>query len=422
MGIKDLLDRLRGTPRVDGEPVLLVRDEELVRQLRRPEDANWGTSAPAACSSNDCGAALEERILATDLPDGSAELWDEAPTVVDAWVCLRCGALSYPRNMTPERITSFGRRGAELARAKRFREAEWWFTRITWDWPSWPNGYIDLSQALQGRLAAATDIATRSRLRRRAEGALEMAIQLAEREPAEHSAGLAFAYLGLAELAMERRAPEVARRAIDTCLAIPGLPPASAARAEEMGRYLDEERYVFADAAEVIGPYLDLSDRPAAPVDTPDARKRLVQAVESLEAHYDAHPAQWQSIWMAAMARATLGQTQQSLELWRRAWSDHPAEGPIVREFGRALLRLELNEEARDVNRDATERLPDDATLWCNRAVTELLCGDLAAARSSVHRSRELDPQDPIAKALERRLASLSPDRLPRSLRELEGR
>lgn len=421
MGILDLLDRIRGVPRVDGEPVLLVQDEELVRHLRRPDDANRSTSPPTTCG-NKCGAALEERILATDLPGGSAELWDRAPIVLDVWVCLRCGSILYPRSITPERLISFGRRGAELARANRFREAEWWFTRITWDWPSWPNGHIDLSQALRGRLAAATDVATRSRLQRRAEAALDMAIQLAEREPAECSAELAFAYLGLAELAMERRAPEVARRAIDSCLAVPGLPPASAARAEEIGRYLDEERYIFADAAEIIGPYLDLSDRPAAPVDTPDARKRLMQAVESLEAHYDAHPAHWQSIWMAAMARATLGQTQQSLELWRRAWSDHPAEGHIVREYGRALLRVELNEEARDVNRDATERLPDDALHWCNRAVTEVLCGDLAAARSSVHRSRELDPQDPIAKALERRLASLSPDRLPRSLRELEGR
>jgi hypothetical protein len=54
--------------------------------------------------------------------------------------------------------------------------------------------------------------------------------------------------------------------------------------------------------------------------------------------------------------------------------------------------------------------------------VTEVLCGDLDAARACAAKSRALDPSDPVARALEQRLAQLTPGRLPRKLRELERR
>ena len=80
-------------------------------------------------------------------------------------------------------------------------------------------------------------------------------------------------------------------------------------------------------------------------------------------------------------------------------------------------------EEAREVNRDATARCETDATLWCNLAVTELLCGDVAEAKRCLAKSHALDPNDPIAAALERRIEQITATgRFPRTLAELEGR
>jgi len=410
----------RKTPRVDGIPVCLIEPEDVARRMRRPDDANWDTTPLTACSK--CGARVQEQIVATDVPGGTAALWDRVAIVVDAWVCTRCNRMAYPRHMEPQRISSFGRIGTQLAAEGRFREAEWWFTRITWDWTSWPDGHLNLAQAVRGRLEATKDLGVKNRLERRAEFAYETAIGLAGRPGTpEHSLDhLAFAHLGLAELALQRRAPEAARRAVEACLAIENLDPAQKARAQQVSRYLDEEVYVFAEAAAIVDPFMNLMDRPPAPVDTPETRKRLAQAVETLERHYGAHPTHWQSIFMAAMGCATLGEPQRTLGLWRRAAANHPGQPDIARECVLALLDAEQNEEARAINRQATEFLPEDATLWANRALAEVVCGDLDAAKECAQRSLALDPQDTITQTLRQRLDTLSPDRLPRSLREFE--
>ncbi len=72
------------------------------------------------------------------------------------------------------------------------------------------------------------------------------------------------------------------------------------------------------------------------------------------------------------------------------------------------------------MDRALTEAHPGDATLWCNRAVTEVLLHDLPAARRSLARSLALDPEDAIAHRLEERLARYEAGQpLPSSLDEL---
>jgi hypothetical protein len=73
------------------------------------------------------------------------------------------------------------------------------------------------------------------------------------------------------------------------------------------------------------------------------------------------------------------------------------------------------------VNRATAERFPDDATLWCNLAITDLLCGDLDTAERSLRRSLELDSTDRIAHLLKERFAGYRRgDPMPRTLKELE--
>jgi Flp pilus assembly protein TadD len=121
------------------------------------------------------------------------------------------------------------------------------------------------------------------------------------------------------------------------------------------------------------------------------------------------------------MGSGSLGEATRCLAIWRKVWAAHPGVGEVVREYGLELLRQSLVGEARDVARDSTSRMPEDATLWCNRGVIELLAGDLDEARRCVVTSLRLDPKDRIATTLARKLETYrSGAPLPKTLDELQ--
>ena len=415
-----LFDFFRRRPQVDGTRVCLI-DEPLARELRRPESGTRKEQAEAKCAR--CGSDHVEVIVATDLPDGHGDLWNHYPIVVDGWICSGCSSLAYPRPMDAKQITDMGKRGSELGGQQRWREAQWWFTRLVWSWPDWPNGHVDLAYSLRSRRSQETDRTLQIQLARQESAALARAIETAtaalDNMPALVDL-LAHAHLQAAELHVERREIDAARASVEAVFSLENAPEDRTARASEISEYIEGERWVFADAANVIEPYMDLMGRPGKSTD--DARHEVASSVLSLEELYERHPTHWQSIWMAAKGRAALGDTQRSLVLWRQAWANHPNQPDIIREYGLILLHLKLHDEALRVNRDAVERFPEDSTLWCNLAVVELLCGNLAEAKQCCATSRRLDPNDPIARALESRMVALDPSNLPTSLAQLEGR
>jgi hypothetical protein len=56
----------------------------------------------------------------------------------------------------------YARRGTEAIRASRWREAEWWFTRIAWTWPGYAAAHLDIAATLEQRLAAGFDATVES--------------------------------------------------------------------------------------------------------------------------------------------------------------------------------------------------------------------------------------------------------------------
>lgn len=405
------------------EKVFVIRDAAIAAKLARPKQPVWETPPQQPCET--CGRAVEERIITTGSPTGDPAVWNAVPVAVDGWICAKCGLLRYPRPATPERITSFGVEGAEHGRAGRFAEAEWWFTRMLWAWPDYAPGYMDLAQTLLGRADTEKNLepAMKRRLEHRARDAYEAAVDLETRQPSEGAVALlSRAHLALAELALGERAAERAQRSIDACLALAGLDEAALTRAQELDAYVADRWWVYADAIAVLSPFLNLQDRKGESISDPSTRQRVAQAVDELEALHETVASKWQPIWGAAMGASALGQKKRTLDLWRRASRAHPGVAEIAREHGGELLRQNLTEEARDLMRGATERLPDDATLWCNRGVTELLAGNLAEARRCAAKSQKMNPEDPIARALVGKLAQLREGELPRTWDELNGR
>ncbi len=230
------------------------------------------------------------------------------------------------------------------------------------------------------------------------------------------------AHLRAAEGAVYLRDAAAALRALEGLRAIEPLDDESLARALEIESYARDEKWRLSDAHAVLQPHLLLQGRANAPIASGAQRAACAKAVEELEAYYADHPTDWESIWAATMGRAALGDAS-TIAAWKRAWEAHPEQADIVREAVLALLRTTRHEEALVIARDATGRIPKDATLWCNRAVVEVLSGNLDEARRCVQESQRLDPSDPIARALGERLASLRAEGpLPRTLAELSKR
>jgi tetratricopeptide (TPR) repeat protein len=419
-------DRLLGRPRPielrDGACV--IRRRELAAHLERPREAYFGDATERTCDG--CGRAMPAALITSGGPLGDPEVWRDVPVCVDGWACVKCGVFHYPRKVEAEAINRFTAEGARCGNAGDFALAEWWFTRIAWDWPGYVPGHINLAEATRTRLARSEglDPAVERRLTARMRAQYEEAVESYEREPHEaFAAPIARACLALAELAVEDRAPDRARRALATLASLPSVDGEGDARAAELHRYLDLRLDLFQAAARALTPYLDLMQKAPVPVDTPEARTVVVQALADLAAHERIAPEHWQTRWMIAKGRAALGDAAGALELWRALVASHPHERDVVREAALAMLRADAVEEARAVNRAATGHLAGDATIWCNRAVTELLCGDLAEARRCLDRSDALDPNDPIAAAVRRRLTACEKGGAPpRTLRDLERR
>jgi tetratricopeptide (TPR) repeat protein len=405
--------------------IVVLRRKELAEPIRRPTKPNFSDELPGPCDK--CARPLVEMFITTGGAMGDPELWRDHPVAVDGWACTTCGVFSYPRRISPARITELATEGVEHGRAGRFAEAELCFARMVWDWPGYVAGHLNYAEALRDRLHQAPpgDDAARRRVTRRMIEQYEEAVEAFTRDrgPAVAAGSISRACITLAELAIQDRALDRAKRYLDLCLGLDGIPEVNKISARELAGYVATRRDLFDEAAKVLSPRIRLASRPARPPATPDERKAVVDAIEQLEQHIALAPDRWQAAWLHAKALHLVGKDDLALDAWRRAFQRFGNQRELARDFGIELLEAEHNAEARDVNRAITERLPDDATLWCNLAVTELLCGDLDAADVALQRSMMLDPGDKIANALRGRLAGYRRGQpLPRTLRELERR
>jgi len=242
-----------------------------------------------------------------------------------------------------------------------------------------------------------------------------------EPDPPDATGSLARACITVADLARKDRAFDRANRYVDICLRLPGIPEAAAKTARDIRAYIQTRQDLFDDASEVLATRIRLVGRPASPPATPDERKQVVQAIENLEQHEALALDHWQAAWLHGKALHLIGKDAEAFEVWRRALERFPTERDLARDYSLELLEADRVPEARAVAHAIAERLPEDATLWCNLAVAELLSNDLDAAEAALERSNKLDPSDKIANLVKQRLQGYRQGRpVPRTLRELQ--
>ncbi len=411
----------RATVVEDG--MIVLKNPELARALPRPTTPNFGDKPQAPCER--CGASLQELFITTGGPLGDPDVWREHPIAVDGWACIGCGIFRYPRQISPARITALSNEGVAHGRAGRIAEAEACFARIAWDWPGYAPGHLNYATALLDRLNDEKDIAARRQLTSHATDQCDAAVDAFVREPTPPTLAdvLAGACMRVAEAAIHDRAYDRAARYARKAHELPGISDDVKANAADGQRYLATKRYLFEEASKVYGKRIALSDRRAAPPTSPDERAQIMRALEGLREHLELDRDRWQSVWLYAKGLHLVGKDAEALEVWRDAFARFPDARDLARDYSHELLATGRNDEARDVARAIAERIPDDATLWCNLAVAELLCGDLDAAEASLARSRSLDPDDAIARTLHSQFARYREGApIPRTLHELERR
>ncbi len=268
----------------------VLRRAELAAPLRRPDAAVFGEPRARACSG--CGEPMEELLITTGGPLGVPELWRDQPVSVDGWVCLACSLFQYPRSLGADEITGFMDEGVRCGRAGDYASAEWWFTRVVWDWPGYAPGHLNLAEATRSRLHAEHDEPLlRHRLRERMREQYEAGVAAYERAPsAELGAHVARAQLTLAELAIEDGAFARAARSLEACLALPELSDGDRERALKLREYFERRYDLFEAAAAVVDPHLELMDRPARPIESPEQRAAVKKAIVDLERHHALAP------------------------------------------------------------------------------------------------------------------------------------
>lgn len=398
--------------RFDGQRVFRLRaDEALVLEAAAPE----GVLA-ALCPR--CGEAMEEALLVSRLPDERVEV--AVPSrAVDGWACFECRAVSGPRFLTPKRSVEWGQQGADHVRARNFGAAEWWFTRLASSWPDYPAAWMDLATAFRAWSDASTSEVEKRALTSRRRAAVRRAAKELERDrsrtPPHIGASIFFQY---AQSAAEAGEWSETRRIAALLMQLDG-PPDFIARREELTKWLATEPDVSGPAMAIIAPHMPLADRRGALVG--DAQRASVAgAAATLEAHYERHP-NWKTLWMAAKGWQALGEWERSLAAWRKAERLHGDMLDVVSESSLACLLAGLHEEARDINRRATARMPTESSVWSNLAMCEVLCGDVTRASAAVAHALKLEDHPrtrALATAIERWAKAGT---LPRTFEELNA-
>ena len=403
---------------------IVLRRAELAEGMARPTQPNFNDAPQPPCER--CGRPLDELFITTGGPLGDPDVWRDHPIAVDGWACTTCGVFRYPRRMEPAQITAFGVEGSSAGRAGDFATAEQYFARIVWDWPGYMVGHLNYAEATRDRLhhAKPDDAAVRRRLEARYLEHYEAAVMafVSEPTPAAALPSIVRAILAIADSALAARAFDRAARVLALVDMFREVPEALRADTTDRWEYIRTRRFLVEDAFAVVGSRIRLVGRDLVPPSTQRDRDDVTKAIEGLEEHLALAPDRWQSLWLYAKALHVIGRDADAFTTWTRAFATHPAQPELAQDYSIELLFAGRTVEAREVARTHAQHAPDNnSQAWANLAVTELLCGDLAATEAAVTRSLAQDPADKVALLLQSRLETYRAGApLPTSMAELE--
>jgi len=156
---------------------------------------------------------------------------------------------------------------------------------------------------------------------------------------------------------------------------------------------------LYAHANELLNGLLILDDKPQK---NPGffGKRKLRKAIEIFQQVLELNPASWQSMFFVAKAFQSLGEFEQSLVWFLRAYDYAPENPSVAKEAGYAASRLGKHDIALRVMESVAKQNPDDAALHCNLGLSCLLAGNAPHACKAFERTVELEPQSDVNKKL----------------------
>jgi tetratricopeptide (TPR) repeat protein len=175
---------------------------------------------------------------------------------------------------------------------------------------------------------------------------------------------------------------------------------------------------LFRRGADLVDPHMLLVDRKAAARN--DAEVQI--GIACLNRVVEINPSNWSALWIRGKAFQSLGEHRDAVESFRAAYRLNPDHPDVARELAVELLETQRFREAATIAREISNRSPQDAGLIANLALALLMSGELPAAREAIADALELDPNDPISKALAKRIDDVANGSRPqpKSLEELQ--
>jgi len=410
MGWFDYISKSKQTPMVT------LRDPSVARRFPVEFPGNGARRGDVkACAA--CGAKLDEVLVTTGGADGDPNVWRAHPVAVDGWRCKGCGNIKVPRFLEPDEVTTISKAAIAAAEAGDFDAAELGFRRVVSSWPTFGHGRHDLAQVLAKRLRAEQLGEARGFVELALLDSIEAQLQKALRLGPQLPRGRIIWALVNAFLAREQ--PYRANELLTAEREASGIPQGEL---EDIERYVRLRGDLYERGTEAIKPYMRLQGASPKPIDA-QGRKRIERGVDDLRRHADLNPSSWQALWIAAKGLQALDDHEACVALFERAFTAHPANPNVGREYALELLNIGRAEEAVKVAQQASDASPTNAGLVANLAIAQLLAQDVDGARSSAERAVALDGNDAINREVLSivRACAFGTRPIPRTMRELEG-
>jgi len=143
------------------------------------------------------------------------------------------------------------------------------------------------------------------------------------------------------------------------------------------------------------------------------ARRDIGKAVSALDQALELDAGHWQSHWLRAKCLQALGQFDESLEGFSKAWLLNPSHGDTAREAGISATEAGKLDVAVYYAHEALKLKPDDAGLRANLAMAHLYAGNLVSAAREASLAVQAQPEDRISRAVLVLVQEVSAGRMP---------
>jgi hypothetical protein len=152
--------------------------------------------------------------------------------------------------------------------------------------------------------------------------------------------------------------------------------------------------------AELINPYIFLTDRNASDVESVEGRKNIKQGIEYLELVTQLDTQNWAAYWFLGKTQQALHNDEKAYGYFKSAFEINPNHPDVCRELMMTCLQLGKTDEGLLAAKSGVRLAPNDPGLLANLGLALFLNANLAEAKKAAEQSLAQSPSDSITKNL----------------------